>query len=48
MKDDKKLKKEYEENLDKVLNILYSMEDYTDYENKNISGAINLLQKELK
>lgn len=34
--------------LSNALNLLYSLEDITGYENKNIGEAINLLQLELQ
>jgi len=40
--------KEQHSLLSQALDILYTLEDKTQYENKNISEAINLLQKELK
>ena len=32
--------------LDNVLNILYDLEDWTDYENEAIGQSINILSKE--
>lgn len=34
--------------LDEVLDKLYMLEDRTNYKNKNVSKAIDYLQKELK
>lgn len=43
-----KQEKEYlEKKLEEALTILYDLEDKTEYKNKNISEAINLLQKEV-
>lgn len=37
-----------DELLSTALHALYTLEDMTNYENKNISEAVNLLQREIK
>lgn len=36
---------EYQKDIQKCLSILYVVEDMTDYKNKNLSEAIDYLQK---
>lgn len=48
MKNKEKIKTKGEKLLGIALKALYELEDKTEYKNKNVSNAINLLQKEVK